>query len=239
MKIISKNEKQNSKYLQFHIILIDMLFFKRIYKTLIGFVTCTVIVVVVMLLLWPTFDTTGFAALNDLNTEMVTDYGAGGHFWIILMMLLNVSIFLKIGIPVAGITEAVEEMSGTGAFILILAIWFLGSFAGGLASRGGLRSGLWSAVLSYLFLSFLFATMSASMAVSATGGFLIFIINFFAPMVLGSFLVIPILGIAGGITGGILGKMLFTKSKSKKKDVDSSDADSTDVDSSDKGEIEE
>ena len=115
------------------------------------------------------------------------------------MMLLNVSVFLKMTNPVVGIDNPVEQMSNIGVFILILAIWLIGSFAGGLASRGGLRSGLWSAVLSYLFLDFLFATMSGAMVGTATAGGIVFIINFFAPIVLGSFLIIPVIGIAGGI----------------------------------------
>ncbi len=192
-----------------------MFFFKRIYKTLIGFVTCSVVIVVLMLLLWSTI---GIEELITLNSDMITNYGAGGHFWVILMMLLNVSIFINMNIPIVGVTQPVEDMSNPGVFVLILVIWLIGSFAGGLASRGGLRSGLWSAVLSYLFLVFLFATMSGSMVGTGTAGMLVFIINFFAPIVLGSFFIIPILGIAGGIAGGILGKMLFTKSK-KKDDV--------------------
>lgn len=193
-----------------------MLFFKRIYKTLIGFVTCFVVVVVLMLLLWPTFNSPDFVALTNLNTTFQDNYGAGGHFWIILLMLLNPSIFLNFKVlPIVGVTSEIKDMVGVGAFILILGIWLIGSFAGGLASRGGLRSGLWSSVFSYLLLSFLFATISASLVEDPTGGFLIFIINFFAPMVLGSFFVIPVLGLAGGIIGGILGKMLFTKTKIK------------------------
>ena len=107
--------------------------------------------------------------------------------------------------------------------IFILALWFIGSFAGGLASRGGLRSGLWSAVFSYLFLSFLFATVSGSLGGVSTGGLLAFIVNLFAPMVFGSFFVIPVLGMAGGIVGGILGKMLFTKSKKKDDKAEKAD----------------
>lgn len=205
------------------VFLIYMGFFKRIYKTLIGFVTCSIVVVVLMLLLWPTFDTPEFFALIEDNTIMTDNYGAGGHFWIILLMLLNPSIFLNITNPVFGVDQALEDMLGVGAFILILAIWFIGSFAGGLASRGGLRSGLWSAVSSFLFLSFLFATLSGSLGGVSTGGGLAFIVNLFAPMVLGSFLVIPVLGIAGGIVGGILGKMLFTKTKKKDEETSKSE----------------
>ncbi|MHA1198233.1 MAG: hypothetical protein ACTSQF_02590 [Candidatus Heimdallarchaeaceae archaeon] len=201
-----------------------MLFFKRIYKTLIGFVTCAVVVVVLMLLLWPTFDSPDFLALIELNTDYSDNYGAGGHFWVILMMLLNPSIFLNITNPVIGISQPLEDMVGIGAFILILGIWFIGSFAGGLASRGGLRSGLWSAVISYFFLSFLFATLSGSLGAVSSGvsfgSLLVFIINLFAPMVLGSFFIIPVLGIAGGIVGGILGKMVFTKSKKKDNEIE-------------------
>ena len=181
--------------------------------------TCAIVVVVLMLLLWPTFNSPDFVALTDMNTLFTNDYGAGGHFWIILLMLLNPSIFLNMDSPVFGINQPLEDMVGIGAFILILALWFIGSFAGGLASRGGLRSGLWSAVFSYLFLSFLFATVSGSLGGVSTGGLLAFIVNLFAPMVFGSFFVIPVLGMAGGIVGGILGKMLFTKSK-KKDDKD-------------------
>ena len=202
--------------------MIDM-FLKRIYKTLIGFVTCFVVVVVLMLLLWPTFDAPNFIALTEMNTIYTEDYGAGGHFWVILLMLLNPSIFLSFNSPVFGVNQQIEDMVGVGAFILILGIWFIGSFAGGLASRGGLRSGLWSAVISFLFLSFLFATLSGSLVGTSAAGFLVFIVNLFAPMILGGFLVVPILGIAGGIAGGILGKMLFTKSKKKDDEEDKVD----------------
>ena len=51
------------------------------------------------------------------------------------------------------------------------------------------------------------------------------LINFFAPIILGSFLIIPILGMAGGITGGILGKMLFTGSRKKSEDSSGNDKD--------------
>ncbi len=194
-------------------------FFKRIYKTLIGFVTCSVVVVVLMLLLWPTFNSPEYLALTDWNSVYTGNYGAGGHFWIILMMLLNPSIFLNFHInPITMFNNDIENMVGVGAFILILGIWFIGSFAGGLASRGGLRSGLWSALLSYFFLSFLFAVLTGALGGVSTGGFLAFIITLVSPIVLGCFFIIPVLGIAGGIAGGILGKMLFTKSKKKDDD---------------------
>ena len=199
-----------------------MFFFKRISKTLIGFVTCSTVIVVLMLLLWSTL---GIDELTQLNIDMTDDYGAGGHFWVILLILLNISVFIKMPIPIAGVPNDVENMGNAGVLILILVIWLIGSFAGGLASRGGLKSGIWSAILSYLFLDFLFATMSASMAVSTTGGFLIFIVNFFAPMALGSFFIIPVIGLAGGIAGGILGKMLFTKPKKKDEDKDEAKVD--------------
>lgn len=193
------------------------MFFKRIYKTLIGFVTCFIVVVVLMLLLWPTLNSSDYTDLVILNSTYEGNYGAG-HFWIILLMLLNPSIFLNFISPVIG-TSSLHGMVVIPAFFLILGIWFIGAFAGGLASRGGLRSGLWSALLSYLLLSFLFATISGSIVESSLGSFTVFIINFFAPMVLGSFFVVPILGLAGGIVGGILGKMLFTKSKKKDKET--------------------
>ena len=193
------------------------MFLRRFVKSIIGFITCTIIVVVLMLLIWPTID---FQALIDLNTDMTTNHGAGGHFWVTLLMLLVVNMFLPINIPnpIPLTDELISNSFGSaGLYVLILAIWLIGAFAGGLASRGGLRSGAWSAILSFLFLDFIFATMTASMNLSVAGlhGFPLFIVSFLFSLVVGSFIFVPIIGLAGGIFGGILGKMLFTKDKKK------------------------
>jgi hypothetical protein len=156
--------------------------------------------------------------LINLNENLKADHGAGGHFWLILLMLLVVNMFLKIGIPLPEILASYSidnQFGNPRMYVLIIFIWLLGSFAGGLASRGGLRSGAWSAILSFLFLDFIFATMTASMGITFLGlsGFTLFIVTFLATLVLGSFVFIPIIGLIGGITGGILGKMLFRKGK--------------------------
>lgn len=194
--------------------------FKRLYKTIIGFVTCTTVVVVLMILIWPTID---FSNLITMHDNLVTDYGGGAHFWVILLMLLVVNIFLPIKIP-----NPIPQLEGydiynqtghVGLYILILAIWLIGAFAGGLASRGGLRSGAWSAILSFLFLDLIFAiiTSSTNAAIVGLSGFPLFIVTFLFTMVVGSFVFVPILGLAGGIAGGILGKMLFRKEKVKEE----------------------
>ena len=189
-----------------------MFFFKRIYKSIIGFITCTIVVVLLMMLLFPTID---ISLIQAADLGLKADHGAGGHFWLILLMLLIVNIFMSINIPIpipALETYNLETNLGNGGvYVLILVIWFIGSFAGGLASRGGLRSGAWSAMLSFLFLDFIFATMTSSMF--SSGG--LFFSTFFATLILGSFIFVPIVGLAGGIIGGILGKMLFRKSKDK------------------------
>lgn len=162
--------------------------------------------------------------LIGLNNNMKADNGTGGHFWVILLMLLVVNMFLKIGIPLPDILSSYSidnQFGNPRMYILIIFIWLIGSFAGGLASRGGLRSGAWSAILSFLFLDFIFATMTASMGLTFVGlnGFSLFIVIFLATLVLGSFIFIPIIGLIGGIAGGILGKMLFRKEK-RLKDQD-------------------
>ncbi|MHA1406900.1 MAG: hypothetical protein ACTSSG_05920 [Candidatus Heimdallarchaeaceae archaeon] len=194
------------------------MFLKRLYKSLIGFITCTIVVVVIMLILWPTITD---LPLLDLNTEVVTNHGAGGHFWLVLLMLLVVNIFLPIKIPspIPQITEAeiANNFGNVGLYILILFIWLVGSFAGGLSSRGGLRSGMWASIISFLFLDLIFSSMTASLFSSIAGlsGFVLFLATFFFTLVIGSFLFVPILGLIGGIIGGILGKMLFRKKKEK------------------------
>lgn len=193
------------------------MFLRRFIKSIIGFITCTIVVVMLILLIWSTID---FQALIDLNTDMVTNHGAGGHFWITLLMLLVVNMFLPINIPnpIPLTDDLISNSFGSGGlYVLILAIWLIGAFAGGLASRGGLRSGAWSAILSFLFLDFIFATMTASMNLSVAGlhGFSLFIVTFLFTIVIGSFIFVPIIGLVGGIFGGILGKMLFTKDKKK------------------------
>ncbi len=196
---------------------------KRLYKTIIGFVTCTVVVVVLMILIWPTIDFTNLIQMHD---NLVVDYGGGAHFWVILLMLLVVNIFLPIRLP-----NPIPQLEGydiynqtghVGLYVLILLIWLIGAFAGGLASRGGLRSGAWSAILSFLFLDFLFAIMTSATNASIVGlsGFSLFIVTFLFALVVGSFVFVPILGLVGGIAGGILGKMLFRKDKTKEEKDD-------------------
>lgn len=192
-----------------------MFFLRRIYKSLIGSVTCTIVVVLLMLLLRPTID---IEALQLANIALKADHGAGGTIWLSLLMLLVVNIFMKINVPIpipVLQTYGLDNTLGNGGvYVLILLIWLIGSFAGGLVSRGGLRSGAWSAMLSFLFLDFIFAIMTSSFF--GSGGR--FFGTFFATLILGSFIFVPLIGLAGGIVGGILGKMLFTKSKGKKKE---------------------
>ena len=152
------------------------MFFRRIWKTLIGFVTCTIVVILLILILWPTFDQPGLVAFNEI---MITDHPSGGHFVVALLSLLVVNIFLPIDLP--DIFDVVQTFtdnsididlfpfSSTGMYILILAIWLIGSFAGGLASRGGLRSGAWSAMLSFVFLDIIFSVMVDAMSISIAG----------------------------------------------------------------------
>ena len=194
------------------------MFLKRFFKSIIGFITCTVVIVLLLYIIWPTID---MMELINLNESLKADHGAGGHFWMILLMLLVVNMFLKIGIPLPEILASYSidnQFGNPRMYVLIIFIWLLGSFAGGLASRGGLRSGAWSAILSFLFLDFIFAIMTASMGITFLGlsGFSLFIVTFLATMVLGSFVFIPIIGLIGGIIGGILGKMLFRKGKQPK-----------------------
>ncbi|MCE7738443.1 MAG: hypothetical protein KAU62_05115 [Candidatus Heimdallarchaeota archaeon] len=192
-----------------------MFFLRRVYKSIIGFITCTIVVVLLMLVLWPTL---GIEALDIANAALVADHGSGGHFWLMLLILLVVNIFIKMNLPIPiPILETYgldNTLGNGGVYVLILVIWLIGSFVGGLVSRGGLRSGAWSAMLSFLFLDFIFATMTSSFF--GSGG--LFFSTFFATLILGSFIFVPLIGLVGGITGGILGKMLFTKSKDKKKD---------------------
>ena len=202
------------------------MFFRRIAKSLIGFLTCTVVVILLILLLWPTFTQPGLIAFHD---AIVADYGSSGHFAVALLSLLVVNIFLPINLPEIfqivdlGIDFPFSE-GGTGMYILILVIWLIGSFAGGLASRGGLRSGAWSAMLSFLFLNLIFSIMVDAMGISIAGFTGSFFVVFFFTLVMGSFIFIPIVGLAGGIVGGILGKMLFRKTRDK-TESDSSDKD--------------
>lgn len=198
------------------------MFFRSIWKTLIGFVTCTIIVLLLIFILWPTFDQPGLVEFNQI---MVDNYGSGGHFAIGLLSLLVVNIFLPIDLPdIFDVVQTFSDnsidvnlfpFSSTGMYILILAIWLIGSFAGGLASRGGLRSGAWSAMLSFVFLDLIFSIMVDAMEISVAGFTGSFFTVFFFTLVVGSFIFIPVVGLAGGIAGGILGKMLFRKNKDK------------------------
>ncbi|MCK5410101.1 MAG: hypothetical protein KAJ30_07535, partial [Candidatus Heimdallarchaeota archaeon] len=65
------------------------MFFRRIVKSLIGFVTCTIVVLLLILILWPTFDQPG---LVEFNRIMVEEYGSSGHFAVALLSLLVVNI---------------------------------------------------------------------------------------------------------------------------------------------------
>ena len=206
------------------------MFFRRIVKSLIGFVTCTIVVLLLILILWPTFDQPG---LVEFNRIMVEEYGSSGHFAVALLSLLVVNIFLPINLP--DIFNVANTLAGSpvpdgfpfshvGMYILILVIWLIGSFAGGLASRGGLRSGAWSAMLSFVFLDLIFSIMVDAMGISIAGFTGSFFVVFFFTLVVGSFIFIPIVGLAGGIAGGILGKMLFRKDKDKSS-KDSSNGD--------------
>ncbi len=206
------------------------MFFRSIWKTVIGFVTCTIVVLLLILILWPTFDQPGLVAFNEI---MVTEHPSSGHFVVALLSLLVVNIFLPIDLP--DIFDVANTLSGspvpdgfpfshTGMYILILAIWLIGSFAGGLASRGGLNSGAWSAMLSFVFLDIIFSIMVDAMEISIAGFAGSFFVVFFFTLVVGSFIFIPVVGLAGGIAGGILGKMLFRKDKDKSS-KDSSNGD--------------
>ncbi|MCK5305424.1 MAG: hypothetical protein KAJ72_09235 [Candidatus Heimdallarchaeota archaeon] len=206
------------------------MFFRRIVKSLIGFVTCTIVVLLLILILWPTFDQPG---LVEFNRIMVEEYGSSGHFAVALLSLLVVNIFLPINLPdIFNVSNTLAgspvpdgfPFSHVGMYILILVIWLIGSFAGGLASRGGLRSGAWSAMLSFVFLDLIFSIMVDAMGISIAGFTGSFFVVFFFTLVVGSFIFIPIVGLAGGIAGGILGKMLFRKVKDKSsKDSNNSD----------------
>ncbi|MHA1345473.1 MAG: hypothetical protein ACTSVO_08705 [Candidatus Heimdallarchaeaceae archaeon] len=206
------------------------MFFRRIIKSLIGFVTCTIVVILLILILWPTFDQPGLVAFNQL---MVDQHGSSGHFAVALLSLLVVNIFLPINLPdIFNVVNSFSDngipqdfpFSHTGMYILILVIWLIGSFAGGLASRGGLRSGAWSAMLSFVFLDLIFSIIVDAMGISIAGFTGSFFVVFFFTLVVGSFIFIPVVGLAGGIAGGILGKMLFRKDKDKgSKDSSNSD----------------
>ncbi|MBY8999898.1 MAG: hypothetical protein KGD64_03195 [Candidatus Heimdallarchaeota archaeon] len=201
----------------------SIMFLRKIYKTLIGFITCTIVVVLLVLILFPTFPE-NFLAFNEY---IVTDLGHGssGHFAVALLSLLVVTVFLPINLPdIFDLTNTLEidlgipdgfPFDSTGMIFLILGIWLIGAFAGGLASRGGLSSGAWSAMLSFIFLDLIFSIMVDAMGISIAGFTGSFFVVFLFTLVLGSFLFIPIAGLAGGIAGGILGKMLFRKTKDK------------------------
>jgi hypothetical protein len=195
------------------------MFLKRVYKSLIGFVTCTAVVLLLMYLIWPTIVQ---AELISLDTEMRNSYGGGGHFWVILLMLLVVNIFLPITLPIPlpydlGEFELTNQFGDWRLYLLIVFIWLVGAFAGGLASRGGLRSGAWSAMLSFLFLDLIFAAITPGFNIPflELGGTGTFFVTFLFTLIVGSFILIPIIGLVGGAIGGILGKMLFRKKKSK------------------------
>ncbi|MHA1302432.1 MAG: hypothetical protein ACTSQE_00095 [Candidatus Heimdallarchaeaceae archaeon] len=203
------------------------MFGKRIVRTFIGFVTCTIVVVLIMLILWPTIDVT---ALIEAHEYLVNEHGFGGHLFIILLMLLVVNLFIpfKYTLPIGflpmfkelNINQSFEignSFGNAGLYFLILGIWLVGSFAGGLASRGGLRAGSTSATLSFLFLNFIFSILAVSFDWNVAGisGFLLFFVMFFFTMILGSFVFVGIIGLIAGGLGGIFGKVLFPGDKAK------------------------
>ncbi len=196
-----------------------MFLFKRWKSTLIGFLTCTIVIVCLMLILWATIDV---QAVIDANTALVEQAGAAGHLWVILLMLVVVNLFIPfnfdIPLPIPLLKEynLNSSISGhAGLYFLILLIWLIGAFVGGLASRGGLKSGMSSAIWSFIFLDFLFAVLTASIKSGEAGmsGFPLFIVTFLIALFVGSFIFVIILGLVGGAIGGILGKMLFRKEK--------------------------
>jgi len=177
-----------------------------------------------MYLIWPTIV---HADLISMNTELVNTYGKGGHFWVILLMLLVVNIFLPINLPIPlpydlGEFELTNQFGDWKLYLLIVFIWLVGAFAGGLASRGGMRSGAWSAMLSFLFLDLIFAAITPGFNIPflELGGTGTFFVTFLFTLIVGSFILIPIIGFVGGAVGGILGKMLFRKGKPSKEEED-------------------
>ncbi|UJG42315.1 MAG: hypothetical protein K9W46_07840 [Candidatus Heimdallarchaeum endolithica] len=203
---------------------------RRILRSFVGFVTCTLVVVLIMFILWPTID---IIPLVEAHDYLVDRYGFGGHFFTILLMLLIVNLFIpfKFNLPIGFLPMFSElnidqsfaignKFGNAGLYFLILGIWLVGSFAGGLVSRGGLRAGSTSATLSFIFLDVVFSIMAVSFDWNIAGisGFLLFFVMFFFTLVIGSFVFVGIIGLIGGGIGGILGKMLFTKDTKDKKE---------------------
>ncbi len=198
-----------------------MLMFRRMIETFIGFLTCTIVVTLIMFILWPTID---HQPIIDANQTLVEKHGFGGHLWIILLMLLVINLFVPFNFSIPTPIPMMEEYNLANSFanpalyFLILGIWLVGSFAGGLASRGGLRSGLYASLSSFLFLNLLFSLMTVSIDIEIIGinKFIFFFVIFLFTIVIGSFAAVFMCGLVGGAIGGILGKILFRKEKTPK-----------------------
>jgi len=175
---------------------------RRILRSFVGFVTCTLVVVLIMFILWPTID---IIPLVEAHDYLVDPIG-----FLPMFSELNIDQSFAIG----------NKFGNAGLYFLILGIWLVGSFAGGLVSRGGLRAGSTSATLSFIFLDVVFSIMAVSFDWNIAGisGFLLFFVMFFFTLVIGSFVFVGIIGLIGGGIGGILGKMLFTKDTKDKKE---------------------
>lgn len=192
--------------------------FRRLFAPIMGSITSMLTTVGLMLILWPTIDT---QEILDVNAKLVEEHGFLGHLWVILLMLLVVNIFIPfkftIPTPIAFMKEynLQNSFGNAGLYFLILFIWFVGAFAGGMVTRRGLRTGSSSAVAAFLFLDFLFATITASILSGFGGlsGFALFIATFFFAIILGSFIFVGIIGFIGGSIGGILGKLLLRREK--------------------------
>ena len=188
--------------------------FRRLFAPILGCITSIITTVGLMLILWPTINT---QAIIDVNTKLVNEHGFLGHLWVILLMLLVVNIFIpfnfKIPTPIAFMKDynLQNSFGNAGMYFLILFIWFVGAFAGGMVTRRGLRSGSSASVMAFLLLDFLFATITASILSGYGGmtGFALFIATFFFAIILGSFVFVGIIGFIGGSIGGILGKLLL------------------------------
>lgn len=192
---------------------------KRIRNTFTGFVTNFLVVLIFMVLLWPTIDQPELLSAND---QLKASHGFFGHLWLILLMLLVVNLFIPFNfsipspIPMMKDMDLVNSFANPGMYFLILGIWLLGAFAGGLASRGGLRSGTSSSVMTFITLNVLFSLLSVIIDIQIAGlsGVFLFIVIFFFTITIGSFFFVSIIGFVGGSIGGILGKMIFKRPKS-------------------------
>ncbi len=208
---------------------------KKIIQALTGLLTTIIVMVGIMFILWPTID---IPVLIQANNELVSRYGFGGHLFMILLMLLLVNIFIpfKFSFPISflpmfsnlNIDQSIQVGNKFGSpamYFLILGIWLLGSFAGGLVSRGGLKSGSTSSGLAFLILDLLFSILAVSFDWNIAGisGFLLFFVMFFFVMILGSFVIVEVIGLVGGGLGGIFGKVLLSGDKKKKDSVSLSD----------------